>query len=245
MIRERIHNASDCRQELLAVSVFEIEEAERKLMLGLDHMFRCYHTSSALQNMIPDFCAFLRKRNGVEYSIRQEGRLVRKGLEVARRALLFSDAPFLYAPCHTAFAIATMVSRSITEEGKMGNDIQAFLVKAFPHKTKGELLSFTRTVHEVIDYLMNCPRTDLRPVHGERAIELTTARAEEIRRVLGVAAKFRKACPPTDRQLKRLRYEPDFTPPQVQARKCAKVTPIGRRVSWRVSRSEERETKEM
>jgi len=127
----------------------------------------------------------------------------------------------------------------------MGNDIQAFLVKVFPNKTKGEMLSFTRTVHEIIDYLMNCPRMDLRPAHGKRAIELATTRAEELRRVLGIATKFRKACPPTERQLKRLRYEPDFTPPQLQARKYAKVTPLGRRVSLRASHSEEGATKQM
>ena len=199
-------------------------------MFGLDYMLRCFHTSSALQNLIPDFLTFQCERESIPISVRKEGRYVRKGLEVARRALVFSDAPFLYTPCHTAFAITCMVSRSVTEEGTMGDDIQAFLVKVFPHKTKGELLSFTRTVHDIIKYLIDCPLMDLRPVPADRVEELVAHRAEEIRRVLGIAAKFRKTCVPTERQLKRMRYEPDFTPPdsQLHARKYVKVTPMGR-----------------
>ena len=235
VIRARLQNSPDSRQELPALSVFEIEEAERQLMLGIDYMFRCFHTSSALQNLIPDFFAIQCERENVEASVRLESRLVRKGLEVARRALIFSDAPFLYTPCHQAFAITCMVSRSITQEGTLGNDIQAFMVKVFPHKTKGEMLSFTRTVHEIIEYLMSCPLMDLRPVHADRATELVARRAEEIRRVLGIAVKFRKTSPPTESQLKRMRYEPDFTPPDSQhhARKYVKVTPLGRCCSSR------------
>jgi len=210
-------------------------------MYGLDYMFRCYHTSSALQNLIPDFCAFQSRKSGAENATCNDRRFLRKALEVARRALVFSDAPFLYSPCHTAFAITAMVSRSITDEGKMGNDIQAFLVKAFPNKTKEELLSFTRSVHEIIDFLMNCSPMDLRPANG-RAKEIVETRAEELRRVLGIAAKFRKTCPPSERQLKRMRYEPDFTPPshqQNQARKYVKVTPMGRRGSYHSCESDE------
>ena len=221
------------RQELPALSVYEIEEAERQLMFGLDYMFRCFHTSSALQNLIPDFLTFLCERADVPVSVRKESRHVRKSLEVARRALVFSDAPFLYTPCHTAFAITCMVSQSITEEGTMGDAIQAFLVKVFPHKTKGELLSFTRTVREIIKYLIDCPLMDLRPVPCDRVDALVAHRAKEIRRVLGIAVKFRKTSPPTESQLKRMRYEPDFTPPESQlyARKYVKVTPMGRGVS--------------
>ena len=218
------------------VSEFEIEESERMLILGLDYMFRCYHTSSALQNLLPDFFAFQRNKNNAGETFGKEDHLIQKALDIARRVLIFSDAPFLFTPCHTAFAIASMVSGSITDEGKMGNDIQAFLVKAFPRKTKKELLSFTRIVHEIIQYLMTCPLTDLRSSNGQAQATVVT-RAKELRRVLGQVAKIRRTCPPLSEQpLKRTRYnEPDLTPPrqQLHARKYAKVTPMAKRVRVR------------
>lgn len=238
IVQARVHHTPRCHEELRAVSVFEIEEAERQLMFGLDYMFRCYHTSSALQNLLPDFCAFRAGRDNADESAgKDEGQLIGKALEVARRALIFSDAPFLYTPCHAAFAIASMVSGSITKEGKMGNDIQAFLVQAFPRKTKEELLTFARIVHEVIKFLTTCPQMDLRPTHG-RAREIVADRAEEFHRVMGLVAKIRtqtnRDCRPSpERQLKRKRYEPDFTPPrqQLHAHKYVKVTPMARRPS--------------
>jgi hypothetical protein len=237
----RVQNAPLCCKELRAVPVPEIEFAERLLMEGLNYEFRCYHASSTIETIFADCAAF--RSSGESYGrgdlsprttfdcYDENIYLQQKALEVAQRALIFSDAPFLFNPCHTAFAVTAIVTGSVTEEGNMGDKLQKYLEQSRPTTTMAELDAFTQSVRDTIHMLVNCPFMDLRPTGG-RATEIVAGRAEELRRVLGEVATIRlyrkmKRCQtvPCD-SLKRSRFELDFTPPRLpHARKYAKVTP--------------------
>lgn len=214
------------------MTVAEIEEAERHLMYGLDYVFLCYHTSSALQNLLPDLFASQTKADHVVESQVLESRhsLIGLALDVSRRALIFTDAPFLFTPCHTAFAIASMVLGCITNDGKMGKDMQSFIEAAFPRKNTEELVSFTRRVHNVVQFLEACPLMDLQSTNG-RAKDIVATRAMELQSALENVESLRKIREPTDLPPKRTFCEADFSPFPNRARKFAKVTPMAKRGS--------------
>jgi hypothetical protein len=242
----RVYNAPLCCKELRAVPVAEIEYAERLLMEGVNYEFRCHHISSIIETIFSDFAVVLSRPNKIrgrgDFSPRasvdyhdDNTFLWQKAQDVAQRALIFSDAPFLFNPCHTAFAVTAIVMGSVTSEGNMGDKLQKYLTKRFPSKTKSDLHAFSESVRVIIQMLVDCPSMDLRPTCG-RAGEIVAERADELRRILGEVATRRllrkmKRCQslPCDTR-KRSRFELDFTPPrQLQARKYAKITPTGPR----------------
>jgi hypothetical protein len=159
-------------------------------------------------------------------------------LEVAQRALIFSDTLFLNDPRHTGFAIAAIVTGSITKAGYMGSKLHNYLVQRTPPTATAtaEIIAFSQSVRDAIRTLLGCPLLDLSPAQG--AIEeIFAQRAENFRRVLNKVAKarvFRKMkrnqpqYPPVS--MKRMRIEQAFTPPRLlHARKYAKVTPTADR----------------
>lgn len=222
--------------------VAEIEYAERLIMEGLNYEFRCHHVGSTIDILFSDSLLSctpdksrargdLSPRASVEYRD-EKAFLWRKALDIAQRALIFSDAHFLFNPCHTAFAVTAIAIGSVTVEGNMSGKLQKYVAKLFPTKTKAELDDFSQSVGDIIHMLVNCPSLDLRPGCGH-ASEIIIERAEELRRVLGEVATIRllrkmkrfQSWPCKSR--KRSRFELDFTPPrQLQTRKYAKITPI-------------------
>lgn len=224
--------------------VVEIEFAERLLMEGLNYEFYCYHSTSTIDEIFTEFAAV--RSSDESYcrgdvsprasfncsSYDENGYLRQNALEVAQRALIFSDAPFLFHPSHIGFAIIAIVTGSVTNEGCMGAKLQAYLAETSPMKTDANLLDFSQSVRDVIQMLLNCPLLDLLPGCG-RSGEIVSERAEELRRVLGEVATLRLLRKMKRRQrrdsLKRSRIELEFTPPRLlHARKHAKVTPRGK-----------------
>lgn len=240
----RVQNAPLCCKELRAVSVAEIEFAERLLMEGLNYEFRCYHASPTIEELFTDFDALqmnagesyhrgdVSPRASFDYSSYDEKEYLRqKALEVARRSQIFSDAPFLFAPTHVGYAITAIVTGSVTDDGCVGAKLLQYVAANSSMNTKAELHCFCKSVQEVVLYLVNCPCMDLRPTCG-RAGEIIAERAEELRRVLGEVAsvrllrKLESSRSGSSVYLKRSRFETDFTPPrQVQARTFVRVSP--------------------
>lgn len=235
-----------CCTELRAVSISEIENAEFMLMEGLNYEFCCHHTSTVIRDIVSELPASssLDERNPAGEL--REGRspratpdfiyedefLLQRALDVAKRALIFTDAPFLFSPVHTSFAVIAIASASVTPKGDMGKDLQDFLATWFPCKTKNELRRFSRCVREIICMLVDSPTMDLRPTYG-RASEIVAQRGEELHRVIGLVSTLRmlrrmKRCNAKRPIKKRSAVEVDFTPPRF-GNKFVKVTPTGKR----------------
>jgi hypothetical protein len=246
------------------VQVTEIEFAERLLMEGLNYEFRCHHASSTIDDIFDNVFTLaamdshqdepgtISPRASPDFSSCNSDfcRVKQMALDVAQRALIFSDAPFLFSPAQTGFAIAAIVTGSVTKAGYMGSTLQKYWRNsASTTMSNADLLSFSQSVRAAIHTLLNCPALDLRPTRGA-AQTIVTERAENFRRVLtevatarlirkrmrsqrvGVSQHSNNAHFPYQyhpyASFKRLRIEQDFTPPRLlRARKYIKVTPTG------------------
>lgn len=112
-----------------------------------------------------------------------------KALDIAQRANIFSDVPFLYSPCDIAFAIAAIVSGSVRSDSYC---IRSKLVHLYhgmyPEKSHDHIVS---TLRKVILSLLNCQKMDLYPIMVPTSRRIVAERAEELRRILGEVATLR------------------------------------------------------
>jgi hypothetical protein len=253
----RAENSSLYRQELGAVSIVEIQMAELVLLEGLNYELRCFNASSAVQNLATDLSAYRAKKAGahsgrlqrggyscpVDFSPRclrdyssydREGEdVARRARQVAERALIFSDAVFLFAPGHIAFAITAIVTGCVTKDGFIVGLMSGYLSSLFPPNSNKERFDFLQTIRRVVKMLVDCPMMDLQPTNG-RAPQIVAHRAEELRRVFQEVARVRfeykrKAYIVQSISYKRTCYEIDFAPPRSNnKRKMARVTPVNR-----------------
>lgn len=210
MVQTKVQNAPLCRRELCSVSVAEIQAAERLVMEGLNYEFICHHPHAALQDISTDLAEYLSKeqelerrgdvspRSSADYRTEYADELLERGTEVQQRALIFSDAPFLFAPDCTAYAVMALVLQSVDEGGCMGQAMQDYLASRFPDKSVADLACLASQVNQVIQFLLDCPLMDLQPATTTK--DAVTERAEALREVLGKLANVRL--------LKEARFEP-------------------------------------
>lgn len=273
LIQLRVQNAPLCCKELRAVRVAEIEYAERLLMEGLNYEFRCYHAGEVIENIFanvsiesPQCCIEESSRGDVsprstkdqyeqDDSFSREtydkNDFLRKALDIAKSAEIFTDLPFLSSPNAIAFAISAVVTGAYCSEGYwISSKLARLFSRFFPEKSQEETNMFLHEVRRVIRTLLQCSYLNLGP-SSETGAGFVVQRAEELRRAMGEVAsirllrKLRKShslsrpvlmvhpspsaapfeCfePPR----KRSRLERDFTPPYVVHKRprYTKITP--------------------
>jgi len=260
VVQVQVQNAPLCRRELFAVSVPVLEEAERLLMEGLNFELRCHHPDYILRSISRDLARYLSSdenedesddgckgqsfgerspRAVTDYTAEYSDELLERAMELKQKVLVDSDAHFLFAPNHLAFAILALVLRSVDDEGRMGMRMYEFLLARFPRKSPDDISKFASRVSDVIRCLLASPKMNFSARWADSVdfseTETVTEQAEEIREVLISVANIRilrqMARPSTPRKSsKRKRSQPadyDFTPPRhfLSARKYARVTP--------------------
>jgi hypothetical protein len=148
---------------------------------GCSERFGSMRRSSASGGQQEGGCGY------VDYAVE----LAETAAEVAQRALIFSDIPFLYAPGHIAFAIVSIAMESVEMSGHMGDDMQDYLVSRHGiMNSEEEILAFSREVSKIIAALIKCPHMDLLPTAGQGP-RIVEQRAEELRRVLFAVSDLR------------------------------------------------------
>lgn len=255
-MHSKAHKATLCRAELKAVSVPELECAEKALLQGLDFNLHCHHPYGAIhvlareislwclqhQQVQASFGAHM-QRGFSKRSIPDEYRddalmsLCQRSLAVAQSALVYSDVNFLFEPRQIAFAAV-----AIALEGKCARRsvlVKEYLRSRFPNKTKGELDEFMGSVKKIIHLIDISPEIELskflhcRQRQRKHSIQ---SRVMEVQRVfvLVAGARYSRAVAPQSNAIqakqctKRLRSvaEHGYYDRNYVARKVARVTPI-------------------
>eukprot|EP00539_Tryblionella_compressa_P002360 CAMPEP_0178734904 /NCGR_PEP_ID=MMETSP0744-20121128/1599_1 /TAXON_ID=913974 /ORGANISM="Nitzschia punctata, Strain CCMP561" /LENGTH=476 /DNA_ID=CAMNT_0020387229 /DNA_START=865 /DNA_END=2295 /DNA_ORIENTATION=- len=220
VIQMKAQNAPLCRDELRAVTVKEIEEAERALLQGCDYHLRCHHPYGAIKVLASEVTCYLRSSqehadeacNGsprsVVYGYQQEpyhcqyqdddslSNICERALSIAQSALVYSDANFLFPPGQIAFAAVALALDGQGSGRKLGTGMKDYLCMRFRNKTSEELSEFEAQIGKIISHLENCPSIDLKkfsPNYWQRRRDGRVAhrQAAEIRRVFCVASRLR------------------------------------------------------
>jgi hypothetical protein len=250
VINHKAHNAELCREELRAVSVEDIEIAERILLEGNDYRLRCHHPYGAIKVLSSDIRFFFRRQaqmNAEFYGYRHGynpgypdellDTLFDRALAVAQSALVYSDVNFLFQPGKVAFAAIAIALEGRCFGGRLGSSMRNYLRVRFPQKTVEELYEFESEVSRIISSIESCPAIDLNTFSAfpqrcrSSAIQIQAA---EVRRVFSLAARLRglrktkeNVQTRVQNSRKRIRVEQNhFTEPQNKYFKAARVTPI-------------------
>jgi hypothetical protein len=202
------------------VSVLEIEYAERLLMEGLNYEFHCHHAGDIIEEIFAniDTSSSVYTHNEgidrVDISVSPRSTttsngynksniennfdddhceyLRHKALDIAQRADIFSDVPFLHAPCDIAFAIVAIVCGSYSERTfYIGPKLVYQYMDLYPEKSLLEMNSIVDTIRNIIIMLLRCPYMDIHPMYSYRPTHVVAERAEELRRVMGEVATIR------------------------------------------------------
>lgn len=222
--------------ELQAVTVKGLEAAERTLLEGLNYEMICFHPSDTLRLLSTELTQFFADTctdHVAQHAYAFGEDLLNRAEAVCHRALICSDAPFLFAPGRIAFAATTIALRSINEEGAAGIEMEDFIRFRFPTSSKGEMKAFVHEICEIVDYLMDCPRMELKVTSCRQSWN----EAEELWQVLVKVTNIHSFRPPTNTRTtsepsrKRSRLETDHlqtatTTTSWTTKRCPKVTPI-------------------
>lgn len=210
MISIKARNTGMCRDELIAVSVQEIEQAEIDLMNGLDFRLRCHHPYGAIKRLSSELADSLRnKRSQITdlYGYRSSWSnsrelyeeellesLCDRAIAVAQSALVYSDVSFLFAPGKIAFAAVAIALEDFDHYCQLGPRMTEYLRMRFPQKKESELADFSLEVSRIINAIASAPGIDIkifsiRPT-GRRSMAMQM-HAMEVRRVFSLVARLR------------------------------------------------------
>lgn len=214
IVNLKAHKASLCKEELRAVSIHEIEEAERNLLAGLDFRLRCHHPYGAIRVLAGEIAASVsqhfaccqpklhndgygfhspRGANDFVADNRLET-LCERALAIAQAALVYSDVNFLFPPGKIAFATVAIALEGKVRGGSLGFMMRNYLRRRFPQKSAEELGAFEKDVIDIAHEIEACSEIDLSRFFSpcQRRFSSTAHhQALEIRRVFSVAAYFR------------------------------------------------------
>jgi hypothetical protein len=213
LIQRKVLGVPLCRDELLYVTVEEIEVAERDLMDGINYEMRCYHPFNAIRVLAAEVEKFMirdedpryftfenvfewRQYNGSLSSPRDvfgvNDDAVDLGIEeraslVAQNSMLFSDVLFLFPPGQIAFAAVAM---SIDEDhNSVGLPLilRTYLRDRFVSKTEDDLLAFEDRILAIVSILRESPVMDMQMIGLSRnsvaCDRVIVEQADELRRV--------------------------------------------------------------
>lgn len=186
IVHQKANKAPLCRDELRAVTIEEIEEAERALLVGLNYELRCHHPFGAIRVLSSDLANFLAS-SGDEwnytkslsrssaypygykspttvhdcYTEERVTTLCDRAIALAQSALVYSDVNFLFPPGQIAFAVVSLALEGNDYGGRLGAAMRSYLRMRFPQKSEGELCQFEWDVTQIICNLAHCPEIDL------------------------------------------------------------------------------------
>uniref|UniRef100_A0A7S2Y8K3 Uncharacterized protein n=2 Tax=Entomoneis paludosa TaxID=265537 RepID=A0A7S2Y8K3_9STRA len=224
------------------------------MMEGVNYQFMCHHPHASIGFLVKDVASFLfeqkhpaldvdvasssssstndstattqtRPSSWDEFEVEEHANeLLHRAMQVLHRANVFSDAPFLFAPGHIAFAIVAIVVESTNEGGFLGDIMQDYLVTRYPMQSEEEILEYTRNVSRVISLLLSNHNMDLRPRQNVSVSEIVAQRAAQLHRVLCRVRKMARQTAASQtatlvesrhrRKRTRSVADADFTPPR-------------------------------
>jgi hypothetical protein len=168
------------QKELKAVSIPEIEVAERALLQGCDGYLRCHHPFGAVKVLASDISNFLISEPTQEFclgegSIQGSPKIVicdhsaaishhdlcERALSLAQWALVYSDVNFFFPPGQVAFAAVAVALDGHEHGDKLGGNMREYLEMRFRNKTLDELDEFESQVGRIIILLEKCSSIDL------------------------------------------------------------------------------------
>ena len=187
LVQQKANKAPLCRDELRAVPIEDIEEAERALLVGLNYELRCHHPFGAIRVLSSDLANFLATSSGEEYNYNKshsrnhaypygykspttvhdcytEDRvttLCDRAVAIAQSALVYSDVNFLFPPGQIAFAAVSLALEGNDYGGRLGAAMRSYLRMRFPQKSEDELCQFEWDVTRIISNLARSPEIDL------------------------------------------------------------------------------------
>jgi hypothetical protein len=255
VINQKAQKAALCREELRALSIEEIESAERNLLEGLDYRLRCHHPYGAIKVLSADIVAHLRSSDKAAPKVCGYGspravycpddlldNLSDRAVAIAQSALVYSDVNFTFQPGKIAFAAVAIALEGSACGGRLGSSMRNYLRMRFPQKTAEELGDFEFEVTRIISAIASCPAIDMNKfsVYPRRRRSMTTQiQATEVRRVFALVARLRGLAKPQEKQRiptptatappsrKRMRGDDECAiQPQNRYNKAARVTPI-------------------
>lgn len=119
----RIQNNVPCALELPPVSRYAIEQAERKLIQGIDFHFICHHPSDHIEPVVTDVCLFLAHKTTNIIDLKWEEAVLSRAVRLAEHATLHSDAVFLYEPIYVAFALVFLaIMENVSQQSCLGGE---------------------------------------------------------------------------------------------------------------------------
>jgi hypothetical protein len=195
-----------CKEELRAVTIPEIEEAERALLQGCDYRLRCHHPYGAIKVLASDISNYL-----MDSAFEQEGRfldgasenhlfpglstLCERALSVAQSALVYSDVNFLFPPGQIAFAALAVALDGYGYGDKLGGGMRDYLAMRFRNKSVQERSEFESQVGKIVSLWEDCSGIDLNKFapswYFGRVENEAENQASELRRVFHVASRIR------------------------------------------------------
>jgi hypothetical protein len=207
-----------CQEELRAVTIPEIEAAERALLEGCDYRLRCHHPYGAIKILASDISNYLMNstlehqsgllvgkdivndssRAAVSFKSHPYGdlsTLCERALSVAQSALVYSDVNFLFPPGQIAFAALAIALDGFGYGTKLGGGIRDYLVMRFRNKSVAELSEFESQLGKIVSIWEDCPGIDLNKFapnwhFGGGELEAEN-HASELGRVFHVASRLR------------------------------------------------------
>lgn len=215
MVQQRVRNAPLCCKELRAVPVIEIERAERLLMEGLNYEFQCHHAADIIDEIFmndiatsslniskeDNDCVHRSPRSAVTSSYGRNMSLYRdieeddneyvrqKALDIAHRANIFSDVPFLFSPCDVAFAAVVIASDSISAGSySIGSKLLNRYRDMNLERSQDER-SIASSIQSVVLSLLRCKSMNFCSI--DDSTHAVAKRAEELRRIMGEVATLR------------------------------------------------------
>lgn len=191
LIHDKAQGNSLYGKEVQAVTVEAIQEGERRLLEGINFDMICYHPIDAIRRLSSEIGGFLSDFHRFGY-FAQYGYAIGEDVQaraqnLCYRALVGSDALFLFPPGRLAYAVTTIALRSIHCEGLTGYEMEAFLRFRFPSTPKKELETFEQDIGEIVRFLTDCPQMELTYIGPSEIWN----EAEEVRQVLNKVSKIR------------------------------------------------------
>ncbi len=233
VVHSRVQHAPLCRNELRGVSVFDIQDYEKLLMEGTNYEFKCHHPFSAMHALAIDYTNFFAKK-GVFIDADD---VLERASAVVQRALVFSDANFLFAPGHVGFAaVAIALGATPANSGSIGDGLKTYLLDRFACKAQSELDDFEAAVSRIIECLFRCKHMDLTSTVNVHEV---AQRAEEMKLLLHKVSSIRmhlfcrpQPVPISPTRKRSWAEEEEFHPPRGNNKRMysqgvsAKVTPV-------------------
>lgn len=192
VVELRVSHTRLCKNELRRVGIAEMAQYERVAMEGVNYELRCHHPNiSEVVQGLAIFCklSLTRTRSTSVGSPGSNpyghlGFVANRAEQIMHRALVFSDATFLFSP--RVFATASVVIALRQIDGHQQNGPPPIYLPSLLRLyilDQGEQAGVSeKDVEAAVFHLYNCPEMDLLQNQNER--KLVATRARELKQLL-------------------------------------------------------------